>query len=80
MENDENESLSAGGSVATTAWDFARFIGCNPIIMAGLDLAFTQNKTHSLACKFEKDAMFLSNRFLTLEKASYKMLDVRNTE
>ena len=80
IESDENESLSAGGSVATTAWDFARFIGCNPIIMAGLDLAFTQNKTHSSACKFEKEAMFLSDRFSTLEKTSYKMLDIKNTE
>ncbi|MGP1521393.1 MAG: motility associated factor glycosyltransferase family protein [Treponema sp.] len=80
MEGNTNESLSAGGSVATTAWDFARFIGCNPIIMAGLDLAFTQNKTHSSACKFEKDAMVFSDRFLTLEKTSYKMLDINNTE
>ncbi|MGP1438144.1 MAG: motility associated factor glycosyltransferase family protein [Treponema sp.] len=75
-----NESLSAGGSVATTSWDFARFIGVNPIIMAGLDLAFTHKKTHSLACKFEKEAIIFSDRFSTLEKASYKMLDAKNTE
>ncbi len=80
IEENSNESLSAGGSVATTAWDFARFIGCKPIIMAGFDLAFTKNKTHSLSCKFEKDALFFSDRFSTLEKSSYKMLDVKNTE
>lgn len=80
MEGEVNECLSAGGSVATTAWDFARFTGCNPIIMAGLDLAFTKNKTHSLSCKFEKDALLFSDRFSTLEKASYKMLDIKNTE
>ncbi len=80
IEGNTNESLSAGGSVATTAWDFARFIGSNPIIMAGLDLAFTKNKTHSSACKFERDALFLSDRFSTLEKSSYKMLDIKNTE
>ena len=48
--------------------------------MAGLDLAFTKNKTHSLSCKFEKDALLFSDRFSTLEKASYKMLDIKNTE
>ena len=80
MEENANESLSAGGSVATTAWDFARFIGSNPIIMAGLDLAFTKNKTHSLSCKFEKDALFLADRFSTFENSSYKMLDIKNTE
>lgn len=79
-KNRNIESLSAGGSVATSSWDFARFMGCNPIIMAGLDLAFTQNKTHSSACKFEMDALFSSDRFSPLEKISYKMLDIKNTE
>ncbi len=72
--------LSAGGSVATTAWDLARFMGSPLIIMAGLDLAFTQNKTHSSACKFEKEAVLHSNRFKTLENITYKMLDIKNTE
>jgi uncharacterized protein TP_0761 len=80
IEGNDSENLSAGGSVATTAWDFARFIGSTPIIMAGLDLAFTKNKTHSLACKFEKEALIFSDRFSTLERTSYKMLDMKNTE
>ena len=71
--------LVAGGSVATTAWDFARFIGCRPIIMAGLDLAFTQKKTHASYCHFETEAMMISDRFNTLESANYRLLDVRNT-
>ena len=71
--------LVAGGSVATTAWDFARFIGCSTTIMAGLDLAFTQKKTHASYCHFETEAMMTSNRFNTIEGANYRMLDMKNT-
>ncbi len=71
--------LVAGGSVATTAWDFARYIGASPIIMAGLDLAFTQKKTHASYCHFEMQAMMMSDRFNTIEGANYRMLDVKNT-
>ncbi len=72
-------ALSAGGSVATTAWDLARMFGCNPIIMAGLDLAFTNNKTHSSLCHFENEAMLLSNRFEGIEGLTYRMIDVKHT-
>ncbi|MGL5955234.1 MAG: motility associated factor glycosyltransferase family protein [Brevinema sp.] len=39
--------LASGGSVSTSAFDFARKIEADPIIMVGQDLAFTNNKTHS---------------------------------
>ncbi|MGL4367299.1 MAG: motility associated factor glycosyltransferase family protein [Brevinemataceae bacterium] len=42
-----NGLLSSGGSVSTSAFDLARQLGCNPIIMAGQDLSFSNNKTHS---------------------------------
>ena len=38
--------LGAGGSVATTAWDFARRLGCSEIYAAGLDLGFPGKRTH----------------------------------
>lgn len=38
--------LEAGGSVANSAFSFARFLGCKKIILVGQDLAFTGNKTH----------------------------------
>ena len=47
-------SLGAGGSVATSAWDFARFLGCNPIVMAGLDLSFPQKRSHCRGSFFEE--------------------------
>ena len=36
-----------GGSVATSAFDFAERMGCSPIILTGQDLAFTGGRTHS---------------------------------
>ena len=45
--------LGAGGSVATTAWDLARFLGCDPIVMAGLDLGFPGMATHFKGAFFE---------------------------
>ncbi len=38
--------LRAGGSVATAAWDLARFLGCSHLIAGGLDLGFPGRKTH----------------------------------
>lgn len=50
-------SLGAGGSVATTAWDFARTLGCSPLYMAGLDLSFPGGKTHARASLFEQRSL-----------------------
>lgn len=72
-------SLSSGGSVATSSWDLARLFSCTPIIMAGLDLAFTKEKTHSISCRFERDALIFSDKFHTLETAIYNLQDRKNT-
>jgi len=50
-------ALGAGGSVATTAWDFARTLGCAPLYMAGLDLSFPGGKTHARASLFEQRSL-----------------------
>lgn len=42
----EKGALSAGGSVSTTAWDFARLIGAKKIYFAGLDLGYPDLQTH----------------------------------
>jgi len=39
--------LDSGGSVATAAFSLLVEMGCNPIIMVGLDLAFPGMKSHS---------------------------------
>ena len=51
---DPKGSLGAGGSVATTAWDFCRTLGPQEIWIAGLDLAFTGLKTHFRGAAFEE--------------------------
>ncbi|QQO08325.1 motility associated factor glycosyltransferase family protein [Breznakiella homolactica] len=50
--------LGAGGSVATSAWDFARILGSAEIWIAGLDLSFPDLKTHFSGALFE--ARFLA--------------------
>ena len=65
---DPKGRLGAGGSVATTAWDFARCLGTREIWAAGLDLAFPQLKTHFRGARFEERSNSESNRFDTIEK------------
>jgi len=74
---DQKGRLGAGGSVATTAWDFARTlfqsetdgdVDSGEIWIAGLDLAFPNLKTHFRGARFEEQANSLSNRFSPVEK------------
>ncbi|WP_026894441.1 motility associated factor glycosyltransferase family protein [Clostridiisalibacter paucivorans] len=43
----EIPTLPNGGSVAHTSTVLANYMGCNPIILVGQDLAFTNEKMHS---------------------------------
>jgi hypothetical protein len=65
---DPKGRLGAGGSVATTAWDFCRFLGAGEIWIAGLDLAFTELKTHFRGARFEESSNSESFRFNPVEK------------
>jgi len=65
---DQKGRLAAGGSVATTAWDFARLLGGEDIWIAGLDLSFPDLKTHFRGARFEDTASSQSNKFNPAEK------------
>jgi len=65
---DPKTRLGAGGSVASTAWDFARFLGAQEIWIAGLDLAFPDLKTHFRGARFEEISNSSSTRFNPAEK------------
>jgi hypothetical protein len=65
---DPKGRLGAGGSVATTAWDFARTLGGSEIWIAGLDLAFPGLKTHFRGARFEERSNSESNRISPAEK------------
>jgi hypothetical protein len=80
-------SLGAGGSVATTAWDFARALvscGCRAaygspavagdIWVAGLDLSFPNLKTHFRGALFETRALAEARRFMPAETTSVHAL------
>lgn len=67
-------SLGAGGSVATTAWDFARVLGCAPIYMAGLDLSFPDGKTHAKASLFEQRSLAEGSRLDPASSAAFRAM------
>ncbi len=58
----EKGKLGAGGSVTTTAWDFAYSTGAKEIYIAGMDLGFPQKQTHIRGSQFEERAHRLSKR------------------
>ena len=66
--------LGAGGSVATTAWDFARVCGANEIYIAGMDLGFPGKQTHIRGSQFEEKAHRLANRLRTAESTGVASL------
>ncbi|MFV0520178.1 MAG: motility associated factor glycosyltransferase family protein [Lachnospirales bacterium] len=48
-QNAEVDYLATGGSVANNAASFAKYIGCNRVILLGQDLAFEGEKSHAYA-------------------------------
>jgi hypothetical protein len=64
---DPKGALGAGGSVATSAWDFCRTLGARQIWIAGLDLAFPGLKTHFRGARFEEKALAESGRLNPIE-------------
>ncbi|MCL2762590.1 MAG: DUF115 domain-containing protein [Treponema sp.] len=64
---DPKGHLGAGGSVATTAWDFSRILGAQEIWIAGLDLAFPGLRTHFRGAQFEEKALAESGHLYPAE-------------
>lgn len=62
--------LGAGGSVATTAWDFARKCGAREIYLAGMDLGFPGRQTHIRGSQFEEKSHRESKRTKTSDTDS----------
>ena len=51
----EQKPLLEGGSVAHACINTAIHIGCNPIILIGQDLAYTNDKVHANFCELTED-------------------------
>ncbi|MDR2159302.1 MAG: DUF115 domain-containing protein [Treponema sp.] len=71
---DSKGELGAGGSVATTAWDFVRILGAPSVWIAGLDLSFPGLKTHFRGALFEDRFLAESFRFKPGETQVFRNL------
>lgn len=60
--------LGTGGSVASSAWNFAHFCGAREIFTAGLDFAFPDKQTHIRGSSAEQTYHKISNRLTAPEK------------
>lgn len=63
----QNGSLGNVFSVAHAAYQFAKFIGCSPIIFIGQDLSFQQKRLHSRNSYYFQHKEDLINRLKTME-------------
>ena len=71
---DPKGELGTGGSVATSAWDFARHLGAKSVWIAGLDLSFPELKTHFRGAAFEEKPHAESRRFSPGETWNFRLL------
>jgi hypothetical protein len=71
---DPKGELGAGGSVATSAWDFVRLLGAEQVWIAGLDLSFPGLKTHFRGAAFEEKSHNESRRFFPVETWNFRAL------
>ncbi|MCL2601177.1 MAG: DUF115 domain-containing protein [Treponema sp.] len=71
---DPKGELAAGGSVATSAWDFIRHLGAESVWIAGLDLSFPELKTHFRGAAFEEKSHTESRRFSPAETWNFRAL------
>lgn len=49
------EKVEMGGSVANFSASIAKYMGCNPIVFIGQDLAYTNNDMHAEGCRMSED-------------------------
>ena len=73
------KKLGAGGSVATTAWDFCRLISTGDLHAGGLDLGFPESKTHFHGSFFEEKVHTETTRKKPSENFAYQYIVSGNT-
>lgn len=81
VENFTGETgyLQSGGSVATSAFDLLRNLGCSSIYLAGQDLAWSYRKLHSNGTHHYEKWQNLIHRLYTLEQINEDILARRKT-
>lgn len=72
------KKLAAGGSVATTAWDFCRTLSRGQLFCGGLDLSFPENKTHFHGSFFEEKVHMETQKTTPPENFAYSYITSGN--
>ncbi|MBU0900081.1 DUF115 domain-containing protein [bacterium] len=70
----KGEIDTTGGSVSAISLDLAIKMGCSPIILVGLDLAFSQGFSHAKDSYQVSELLNRLNKFYTLEMAQQELL------
>ena len=66
--------LAFGGSVSTNAYDLAFCMGCNPILLTGHDLAFTEGLAHVRGAALEELILHKQDRLFSNELHNHRQL------
>ncbi len=72
---EEPGKIAFGGSVSTNAYDLAIQMGCDPIILAGQDAAFTDGLAHLRGAVLEEHIFHKQDRFFNYELHNYRQLN-----
>ncbi len=70
-------SLQSGGSVATSAFEIARFLGAGKIFLIGVDLSWLNRQIHCWGTYHYENWICLINRLQTLENINEKIFQNR---
>jgi len=70
----EKGQLGAGGSVSTSAWDLARFLGSRPLYAAGLDLGFPGMRAHCHGSYAESFGLVEGHRLSPAEGRAFRAI------
>ncbi|PJZ70345.1 hypothetical protein CH373_11900 [Leptospira perolatii] len=71
--------VQSGGSVATTAFDLLRVLGCQPCFLVGQDLAYSGREIHSTGTHHNEKWLTLLSRKNSLEKINESIVRKRDT-
>lgn len=79
LEGLDNRRLACGGSVATSAMELGLYMGCNPVILIGQDLALGKDgETHAKGTIFGKDKIDDKIRLKAVKGIDGKFVWTRN--
>ena len=71
-------TIELGGSVATSAFEIAIKLGCEPLILVGVDLAYTNNAYHVHGSMYEEFWFSEVTRWKTHDQCLFRLIDYEN--